>query len=149
MKKLHFSISINAPVEKVWETMLEPETYQQWTKAFDGSSRYEGNWEQGSEMRFLGTGENGEVMGMYSRIKENRLHEFISIEHLGQIKDGQVDTDSPEVAAWAGVMENYTFHDHGDHTEVEVDLDTVEEYADMFNDMWPKALQLLKELAEK
>lgn len=149
MQKLHFSIEIDATKEKVWHTMLDQDTYQQWTKAFDGNSRYVGNWEKGSEIKFIG-GEEGsnEEMGMYSRIRENRLYEYVSIEHLGLIKNGQVDTTSEEVKKWTPAYENYTFTEQNGKTKVEVDLNIADEYKEMFEEMWPKALQLLKELAE-
>ncbi len=151
MQKLHFSIQINAPREKVWDTMLEDATYRQWTAAFNPGSYYIGSWEQGSEMRFLGPdpeGKEGEG-GMFSRIKENRLHEFISIEHLGMIKGGVIDTTSDEVKKWTPAFENYTFGDKDGGTEILVDIDVADEYADMFNGMWPTALNVLKELSEK
>ncbi len=50
----HFSVSINAPVSKVRDTMLNDETYRQWTAAFNpAGSRYEGSRSQGSKMLFL------------------------------------------------------------------------------------------------
>lgn len=148
MDKLHFSIVINAPKEKVWSTMLDDNTYRKWTEAFAPGSYYKGDWNKGSKILFLAPGENGE-MGMVSRIKENRLYEYISIEHLGFVQDGKEDTSSEAVKAWAGVLENYTFKEKGGATELLVDMDSNEEYEEMFQDMWPKALQKLKELAEK
>jgi len=54
---------------------------------------------------------------------------------------------------WAGSLENYTFKEVDSTTEVLVDLfaDTSigDEYKEMFQDTWPKALQKLKELVEK
>ncbi len=46
------------------------------------------------------------------------------------------------------MYENYTLTDVDGKTQLEVDLDSEEEYADMFDEMWPKALEKLKELAE-
>ncbi|MEX2593834.1 MAG: hypothetical protein WD426_13755 [Anditalea sp.] len=37
-QKLHFSKRINAPKEKVWDTMLKDETYREWTSAFTEGS---------------------------------------------------------------------------------------------------------------
>lgn len=45
MKKFKTSIFINAPKEKVWDTMLNKDTYEEWTKPF-GSSRFEGDWSE-------------------------------------------------------------------------------------------------------
>ncbi|HSP88574.1 MAG TPA: SRPBCC domain-containing protein [Ignavibacteriaceae bacterium] len=148
MEKLHFEITINAPKEKVWNTMLGKNTYPEWTDVFGPGSNYVGDWNKGSKILFTAPGENGE-MGMVSRIKENRPYEFISIEHMGMIQNGVEDTTSEAVKAWAGAHENYTFKEKNGKTEVIVDIDTAEEYSDMFNDMWPKALQKLKELSEK
>jgi hypothetical protein len=149
MQKLNFSITINSPVEKVWNTMLDDKTYRDWTEAFSPGSHYVGSWNKGSKILFLGPNEQGIMGGMVSRIKDNRKHEYISIEHLGMVQDGIEDTTSNEVKQWAGSLENYTFKDINGKTELIVDMDINEDYKDMFNDMWPKALQKLKELAEK
>ncbi|MBP9771692.1 MAG: SRPBCC domain-containing protein [Candidatus Pacebacteria bacterium] len=151
MQKLHFSIHINASKEKVWNTMLEDATYRQWTAPFNpAGSYYEGSWDEGAEMRFLGPSQDGSTIGgMISRIKENRLHEFLSIEHLGMIENGVIDTASEKVKAWTPAFENYTFTEKDGGTELTIDADSNEEYAEMFSDMWPKALEILKGLAEK
>ena len=148
MDKLHFSIVINAPKAKVWNTMLDDRTYRIWTEAFTAGSYYVGDWSEKSKMLFLAPGEKGEV-GMVSRIKENRPHEFVSIEHIGLVQNGKEDTSSEAVKAWAGARENYTFKEVDGKTEVLVDTDSTEEFQEMFQNTWPKALQKLKELAEK
>ncbi|MEW6195561.1 MAG: SRPBCC domain-containing protein [Bacteroidota bacterium] len=148
MNKLHFSITINAPKEKVWDTMLSDKTYRVWTEAFTPGSYFKGNWDKGSKMLFLGPSEKGE-MGMVSRIKENQKYKYLSIEHLGMVQDGKEDTTSDEVKNWAGVLENYTFSEANGKTELRVDMDSVDEYAEMFQGMWPKALNTLKDLCEK
>ncbi|HEY6626435.1 MAG TPA: SRPBCC domain-containing protein [Ignavibacteriaceae bacterium] len=149
MEKLNFSILIDAPKEKVWDTMLNKKTYEAWTEAFAKGSHYVGDWNKGSKILFLGPDKDGKMGGMVSRIKENRKYEYVSIEHLGMVSDGKEDTTSAEVQVWAGSLENYTFKEKNGQTEVLVDMDINEEYAEMFNGMWPKALQKLKELAEK
>lgn len=148
MKKLRFSVEINAPKEKVWNTMFNKDTYSVWTEAFSPGSRYEGSWDKGSKILFLGPGEKGD-MGMVSRIKENRPYEYVSIEHIGVIENGVEDTTSDSVKQWAGALENYTFKEFNGKTEVLVDMDSNDEYAEMFQGMWPRALDKLKELAEK
>ncbi len=148
MKKLNFSIVINAPKEKVWHSMLDDKTYRIWTEAFSPGSHFKGNWEKGNKILFLGPGENGEMGGMVSRIKENKLYQFISIEHLGEVKNGIEDTTSEAIKKWAGALENYTFNEKNSTTELLIEMDSIEEYEEMFKDMWPKALQKLKEIAE-
>lgn len=149
MQKIHFSITINAPKEKVWDAMLGDSTYRQWTEVFGKGSHFVGSWEQGADIKFLAPNDKGEMGGMVARIKENRPYEFMSIEHLGIVQNGKEDTTSEEVKKWTPAFENYTFKEQDGKTEVLVDMDTNEEYKEMFEDMWPKALQKLKEIAEK
>jgi uncharacterized protein YndB with AHSA1/START domain len=150
MQKIHFSIFINAPKEKVWDTMLEDKTYREWTAAFNPGSYFKGDWSEGSKILFLGPNPDGSGEGgMVSRIKENRNHEFISIEHLGFVKNDVEDTTSEEAKKWAPAFENYTFIEKDGGTEVLIDIDLDEENVPMFKEMWPKALQALKEISEK
>jgi uncharacterized protein YndB with AHSA1/START domain len=147
MTRLEFSVRIDAPREKVWETMLGDATYRQWTSIWAEGSHYVGDWSEGSRILFLAPGEKGPA-GMVSRIRRNRPHELISIEHVGVVEDGEEDTSSEAVAAWAGALENYTFREVDGGTEVRVEMDTTEEFREMFEATWPKALERLKELAE-
>ena len=149
MKRLQFSIDINAPKEKVWNTMLNQDTYRVWADVFMPGSHYLGNWNTGSKILFVAPDTSGNVAGMVSRIKENRQYAYVSIEHLGFVQDGKEDTSSEAVKAWAGALENYTFTESNGTTNVFVELDTAEEHAEMFVDIWPKALEELKKLAEK
>jgi len=150
MKKLHYSIQINAPKEKVWHSMLDHASYREWTKAFNTGSYYKGDWSKGSKILFLGpdpkTGEEG---GMVSRIAENRPYEYISIEHIGIIQNGKEDTTSEAAKAWAPAFENYTFVERDGKTQLSVDMDMKEEYIEEFNNMWPEALKKLKEITEQ
>jgi uncharacterized protein YndB with AHSA1/START domain len=146
MKTLNFKTFINAPREKVYKVMLEDETYRKWTEVFCPGSYYKGDWSEGSRIIFLGpdpkTGEEG---GMVAKIAKNTPNEYVSIEHLGEIKNGVEDL-WPE---GKGGFENYTFIEKDGGTEVEVEhANLPDEYAAMFNDMWPKALTALKDLAE-
>jgi hypothetical protein len=150
MLRMHFSIIINASKEKVWDTMLGEGTYRKWTEGFMPGSHYVGDWSQGSKMLFLAPGENGES-GMVSRIKENRPHEYISIEHIGVVQDGKEDISSEAAKLWAGGYEDYRFREVEGGTEVLVDMfgkEAMDEFRDMFESTWPKALQKLKEIAE-
>lgn len=150
MQKSYFEIYINAPKEKVWDTMLGDATYREWTKAFNPGSYYKGDWSEGSKILFLGPNPDGSGEGgMVSRVQEVRQYEFVSVEHIGFMQNGVEDTTSEEVKKWIPAFENYTFTEKDGGTEVSVDLDLADAYKEMFDEMWPKALLLLKELAEK
>lgn len=152
MKKLQFKQDINASAEKVYNTMLgmdNIETYEQWTAEFNPTSSYEGTWEKGAKIYFIGTDENGKRGGMVSEIADNIPSQFVSIRHYG-ILDGEKEiTEGPEVEKWAGGLENYSFDEDDGVTTVSVEIDITEDYLDYFTTTWPKALNKLKELAEK
>ena len=145
MEKQSFKISIDAPREKVWKTLWEDETYRAWTSAFAEGSCAETDWKKGSKVLF----HDGKGSGMVSRIEDNKPNEFMSFEHLGMVKDGVEDTTSEKVKAWAGAHENYTLKSVGEKTELTVDMDINDEWKDYFMTTWPKALDKLKDLAEK
>ncbi len=150
-EKMHVSIHIDASREKVWHTMLDLDSYKEWTTAFNPGSYYRGSWEEGSKILFLGPnpdGTSGEG-GMVSRIRENREFEYISIEHLGIYKDGIEDTESEEAKKWAPAYENYKFIEKDGGTVVQVDMDILPEFREEFEKMWNLGLQKLKEIAER
>lgn len=152
-EKLHFEISINAKVEKVYSAMLDENHYKEWTSAFNPDSHFKGSWEKGSKILFLGTDQNGNMGGMASRIKENIPNKFVSIEHQGIIQNGEEITTGPEVESWAGAMENYFFTDDNGKTILSVNMESDQEFNEHFKsifiDTWPKALKKLKSICER
>jgi hypothetical protein len=151
MEKLQFKVSIQAPVAKVYDMMLgisNIATYEQWTFLFNPTSTYEGNWEKGSKILFIGVDEKGEKGGMVSRIAENLLNRFVSIQHYGLLKGDVEVTEGEDVEKWANGFENYTFEDNNGSTTVIVNLDTVEDFVDYMNEHYPMALEKLKDICE-
>jgi len=152
MEKIHFSVSIEAPVEKVYETMLglrDKSTYEQWTYLFNPTSSFEGSWDKGSKMMFIGIDSNGEKGGMISEIAENIPNKFVSIRHYGMLEAGKEITEGPKVEAWANSYENYKFEEKDGFVTVRVELDTVADFVEYMNDKYPKALARLKEICEE
>jgi len=144
-KSLEFKVFIQFPVARVWDVMLGPETYMAWTAEFCEGSYFEGSWDQGEKIRFLAPGGDG----MSAVIAENRLHEYISIRHLGEISKGVEDTESEKVRAWAPAYENYTFRAEKNGTEVRVNVDVTPEFEEYMLKTYPKALGRLKALCER
>ncbi|MBX3239994.1 MAG: SRPBCC domain-containing protein [Chitinophagaceae bacterium] len=148
MKMLSYTINISAPAAKVSAVMLGEETYRQWTAEFNPSSYYEGGWNKGDKILFIGVDENGKKGGMVAEIAEHIPNRLVSIRHYG-ILDGENEiTEGPAVEGWAGALENYTFSEEGGITTIIVDVDTQDKYVEYFNEAWPKALNRLKEIAE-
>ncbi len=151
MTKLQFKVSINAPVDKIFDCMLglsSKSTYEQWTAMFNPTSTYEGIWDKGSKILFVGVDEKGEKGGMVSRIVENIPNQFVSIQHYGLVNAGKEITEGPEVEKWANGFENYTFEESNGNVVVTIDLDTTEDFVGYMNEVYPKALDKLKEICE-
>lgn len=152
MKKLQFKVSINAPVTKIYDFMLginSKSTYEQWTSLFNPTSTYDGSWNKGNKILFIGTDEKGEKGGMVSEIVENIPNRFVSIRHYGLLKADKEITEGPEVEKWAGGFENYSFEEYNGIAMVIVDLDTTEDFVNYMNQTYPKALVKLKEICEQ
>ena len=152
MEKLQFIVSINAPVTRIYDFMLgisSKSTYEQWTSLFNPTSTYEGKWDKGNKILFIGVDEKGEKGGMVSRIAENIPNQFVSIQHYGLFKADKEITEGPDVEKWANGYENYTLEENNGTTTVTVELDTTEDFLGYMNQTYPKALDKLKEICEK
>ena len=148
MEKMEFNIDINAPKEKVWNTLWRDDTYREWTSAFAEGSRADTDWQQGSKVLFL----DEKNSGMVSTIVENKPNEFMSIKHLGIVKDGVEDIDSAESKEWSGALENYTLKSVEGKTHLDIEMSATgipEDMINYFQNTWPKALDKLKEIAER
>ena len=143
MQKLTFSTTINAPREQVWLTMLDDITFREWSSEFHEGSYAVTDWKEGSKALFL----TPQGDGMVSRIAAHRPNEFLSIEHLGTVKNGVEETQS-NAEEWAGAQETYSLRDAEGGTMLTVEMDTTDEYRQYFQETWPKALAKLKRVSE-
>lgn len=141
MKKLNFSIRVAVPKDRLWQTLWNDATYRQWTAIFHEGSHAVSDWQEGSKILFLGPGGDG----MTSRIARLIPNEFMSFEHLGEVKNGVEDFSG----GWSGALENYSLRECDGGTELSVEIDSDDNFADYFRDVFPKALQKLKELSEQ
>lgn len=138
---LNYVIEIATAPARVWEQMLGDAGYRDWTAAFCEGSYFEGRWETGADMRFLGP-QGG---GMRARIEAADRPTYVSIQHLGEIRDGVAE----QSADWQGCFERYRLLEHPAGTRLEVELTAVpEDYLEMMNSLWPAALARLKALCE-
>ncbi|ELR71209.1 hypothetical protein C900_03013 [Fulvivirga imtechensis AK7] len=147
MKKqtLKLSIDIAAPKQKVWDVLLQDETYRLWTSVFHPGSYAEGGWDEGSRVYFKGP----EGDGLVSRVLVHKPNDTISFEHLNVLVKGKENRDHPEAAKWKGLTETYYVTEQPGGTHLAIAQDITPEYAEHFNDTWQKALKKVKELAER
>lgn len=131
MKKIEFSIKINAPKEKVWATLWNDTTYRQWTSVFAPDSHAVNDWKQGSKIKFI----DNKGDGMHSIIETSLPFEQMSFRHLGEIKN-RIET----TLDWAGSMEFFFLKELNGVTELKMEMDIKEEFEKYFIDTFPKAM---------
>jgi uncharacterized protein YndB with AHSA1/START domain len=146
MEHLEYKIVIAAPAKKVWETMLQKETYEQWvSKSWPGSS-YEGKWQKGEKIKFAGS----DGTGTLAALVEVKPHERLLARHIAILGPGGVEDRTSEMAkGWIGITEEYRFVEDKGTTTLTVIIETIPEWKKMFDDGWPTALQELKRITEQ
>lgn len=146
---LSFSIDIEAPVDKVFKTMLDDDHYRSWTTVFNPTSHFEGKWEKGEPIKFLGCDDQGNVGGMQSLVREFIPNRFISLQHIGEIQTGENNDNAQNTESWSGALENYWYFPSNKGTIVYVETDQFPGFDEYFKDTWPKALAILKKICEE
>jgi hypothetical protein len=146
MRKLEFSIYIDAPKKQVWETMLNLKTYKEWVSVSWPGSSYEGIWRGGETIKFVSPGQGGTA----AQIIEFQQYDHVAAKHVAVINpDGSLDTTSDIAKGWIGSIERYTFVESNEVTNLKVEIECNPEWEAMFNDGWPGALEKLKVMCEK
>ncbi len=146
MKTLTYNIQIAAPVKKVWDTMLQADTYQQWVKVSWPGSYYDGKWEKDADIKFISPGQGGTL----AHIVELKPQQYVLANHIAVLHaDGSEDRSSELAKGWIGTEESYRFTEKNGMTELTTEIKTSPKWEMMFNDGWPKALAKLKEICEQ
>ena len=141
MKKLEFTIEINASKENVWDALWIDENYRNWTSVFHEGSHYESDLAEGSEILFLGP----EKSGMFAVIQKMVPFEKMYFLHQGEILNGE----KQEGTFGENAIEQYDLVEKDGKTELSVTLNAPEEYMSYFVNTFPKALEKVKEISEK
>lgn len=141
---LTFSITINASKEKAWQALWSNENYPKWTSIFHPGSYAETDWKKGSKVLFL----TPEKDGMFSVIDQMITNELMVFKHLGVVEKGVEQPSSEKTKEWEGALESYALSEQNGTTKLSVTLQTSKEYEQYFNEAFPKALEVVKQIAE-
>lgn len=141
---LKFSITINASKEKVWNVLFTDENYPKWASVFCEGSNAKTDWKEGSEVQF--TTPNGD--GMFGIIEKKIPNKIMIFKHLGCLKKGEKIVPEKKSDDWKDAREIYELDEKNNKTELTVKMDSNPEYAEYFNETFPKALKRIKQLAE-
>lgn len=145
MEKLKYQIEIDAPAEKVWDILWNEKTYSQWTYYFSPDSNMVTDWEVGGKTYFT---DSSKKNGMVSTIERMEEPKHLIFKHLGEMVDGVEDVDSEKVKAWNGSLEAYYLEENNGKTTLTVEVDSNDEFKEMFDNGFKKGLEVIKNLSE-
>jgi len=142
---LEFEKQLSAPIESVWDALIDSEKYQRWAKAFSPNSQFTGDWQEGGSIEFSEPGRGGtraivEDFAPYTRMRAR---------HVSIVRgDGSEDVESEDAKKWIGTTETYSLRALEGSTQLLVEIETHEDFGEMFKQSWPEALELLREVCE-
>lgn len=138
---MQFKIEINAPKEKVWQTLWQDETLRDWAGIVDPGTYMVGELKEGSKVQF----NSAEGYGVTSLVAELIPNKYILFKHKA---DTQNDGGKDRQDQWTGGQESYKLTDNNNGTTLEMKFDVPAELEQIMSVSYPKALNRLKELAE-
>ena len=143
MKKLQFSIEINASKESVWATLWEDASFRVWANLIDEGTYMKGEMKEGNEIQFLSS-LNG--YGVTSLIEKLDLNAFVLFRHSA---DTQANGQQEREKEWTGGAESYSLTEKNRITTLTVNTEVPEELEELFRVRLPQALERIKTLAER
>jgi len=146
METLKYQTEINASAEKVWDVLWNKNTYSKWTYFFSPDSNMVTDWQVGGKTYFTDGSKKNGMVSTIDKIEENKQLVF---KHLGEMVNGVEDTESEKVKAWNGSLEGYYLEEKDGKTTLKIEVDSNEEFKDMFDNGFKKGLEIIKELSEK
>jgi uncharacterized protein YndB with AHSA1/START domain len=138
----NFTIFIKAPVKKVWDSLLEKESYKYWTSEFEPTSSYEGEMKLGNIIKF----KSEEGVGVIGKVVKFDKYKMIGFG-FNLENDYKDNINSYQALIKEGV-EEYYFEEKDGGTQLSIIVDNIEEWAKSMEKSWQKALLKLKELSE-
>ncbi|MBA3648296.1 MAG: SRPBCC domain-containing protein [Chitinophagales bacterium] len=140
MSTLKFSITINAARAKVWEKLWNDDSYRKWTAAFAEGSYAQSDWKEGGKILFL----SPDGSGMFGIIEKKIPNEQMIFRQLGEVKNG---IEEPKY--WGAATESYYLEETNGVTRLNVEMVFIDEFAQYLSKVFPKALEVLKQISEE
>lgn len=139
---MHFEIEINAPKEKVWDTLWQEETLRKWAGLLDPGTYMDGELKKGNEVQFI----SAEGYGVTSLVAELVPDQFILFKHRADTQDKGLHSRDDQ---WTGGEESYLLTSKGSITTLTMTFDVPPELERAMSISYPKALKRVKELSER
>ena len=103
------------------------------------------DWEVGGKTYFT---DSSKKNGMVSTIERMEEPKHLIFKHLGEMVDGVEDVDSEKVKAWNGSLEAYYLEENNGKTTLTIEVDSNDEFKEMFDSGFKKGLEVIKNLSE-
>lgn len=142
-KAREFSVLISAPKEIVWAILWDDRSFREWANIIDEGTYLEGELEEGNEVQFISS-VNG--YGVTSYVEQLVLNSKLVLLHLADTQEKGLEERDKD---WTGGKEIYLLTEVEDRTRLSVTFDIPEEHEALFDEIFPKALQCIKTMAEK
>ncbi len=142
MQEMQFQVEINAPIEKVWDTLWQDETFRQWAGIIDPGTHLVGELKEGNEVQFI----SGNGYGVTSLVEKLSPGKFLLLRHRADTQEAGKREREKE---WTGGAESYALAEKDGATILTAAFDAPPEMEEYFKINYPKALEQVKTLAEK
>ena len=143
MRKMPFTIEIQASKEKVWSTLWDDKTFLDWGNIIDEGQYKVGEMKEGNEVQFISSVSGYGVTSLIEKLTPN---EFVSFRQMADTKESGEQEREKE---WTGGEESYSLSEKDGFTTVTVELDIPAGQEETFKVRFPRALERVKILAEK
>ena len=143
MNKMQFQVEIQAPKQKVWDALWQDETFREWAGVIDTGTYMKGELKEGNEIEFI-SAENG--YGVTSLVAKLIPGEFVTLKHQADTQNHGTGERKDE---WTGGEESYSLTEKEGVTTLTFISDVPLELEEYFEINYPKALDRVKELAER
>lgn len=141
------SVEISASKEVIWNVITDATTYQDWSSAFMPGSRFEGDWSEGSKIRFIGPSDEG-VNGICAKVLTHVPGDSLTMQHIAVISNGVELYEGEDFETWIPATEEYWLEPLGEGCRLRIVSQTPEAYFESFSESWRNALSRIKILAE-
>ncbi|MBV1709389.1 MAG: hypothetical protein KMY54_05990 [Erysipelothrix sp.] len=142
MRRMQFSVVINASKEKVWATLWDDGAFRDWASLIDEGTYIKGIMEEGNEIQFISSVSGYGVTDLIEKLIPN---EFVLFRHRADTKENGEQSRKNE---WTGGSESYSITEENGITTLIVMSDVPAEQEEMVSIRFPLALNRVKVLAE-
>jgi hypothetical protein len=145
MKALTFEIIIKTDAKNLWHQLWDLENTKPWTNIFCAGGYFETNkFEEGEKNHLLTP--SGE--GMYSILETVNPYSFLAIKHINFLQDFKEIPLDESAQEWTNAIESYEIIPNEESCLLKVKVDTADAYLDRMNNVFSKALEILKKQCE-